>query len=99
MHFGGGSATIEILDAFTNQFRETQLLDLYDITRLEDTLDTMHYVIRACIARDMQEAELLDLNTAYAIMSGTSKHFITSSANAGGTDSLYFVTGSGTCVT
>ena len=28
-----------------------------------------------------------------------SKHFITSAANAGGTDSRYFVTGSGVCVT
>ncbi len=39
VHFGGGSATVEILDAFTNRYRETQLLDLYDNTRLEDCLD------------------------------------------------------------
>ncbi len=78
VHFGGGSATVEILDATTNAFRETTLLDLYDITRLEDSLDAMHFVIRACIARDMEDAEALDLNTAYAIMAGTSKHFHTS---------------------
>lgn len=78
VHFGGGSATIQILDAHTNRFRETQLVDLYDISRLEDALDNMHFVIRACIARDMQESELLDINTAYAIMSATSKHFVTS---------------------
>ncbi len=78
VHFGGGSATVEILDAFSNRYRETQLLDLYDNTRLEDALDQMHFVIRSCIARDLVEAELLDINTAYAIMSATSKHFITS---------------------
>ena len=78
VHLGGGSATVEILDVYSNQFRETQLLDLYDITRLEDTLDNMHFVIRACIARDMIEAEDIDINTAFAIMAGTSKHFITS---------------------
>ncbi len=78
VHFGGGSATVEILDVATNRYRETQLLDLYDITRLEDSLDNMHFVIRSCIARDMVEAEDLDINTAYAVMSGTSKHFITS---------------------
>jgi trimethylamine--corrinoid protein Co-methyltransferase len=78
VHFGGGSATVEILDAHTNRFRETQLVDLYDISRLEDALDNMHFVMRSCIARDMVEAEDLDLNTAYAIMSGTSKHFVTS---------------------
>ncbi len=78
VHFGGGSATIKILDAHTNRFRETQLVDLYDISRLEDALDTMHFVIRACIARDLEQAELLDINTAYAIMSATSKHMLTS---------------------
>jgi trimethylamine--corrinoid protein Co-methyltransferase len=78
VHFGGGSATIQILDAHTNRFRETKLVDLYDISRLEDALDSMHFVMRACIARDMKEAELLDVNTAYAIMSATSKHFATS---------------------
>ncbi len=78
VHFGGGSATVQILDIHTNRFRETQLTDLYDISRLEDALDNMHFVIRACIARDMVEAELLDINTAYAIMSATSKHMATS---------------------
>jgi len=78
VHFGGGSATVQILDIYTNRFRETQLTDLYDISRLEDTLDNMHFVIRACIARDMVDAELLDINTAYAIMSATSKHMATS---------------------
>jgi trimethylamine--corrinoid protein Co-methyltransferase len=78
VHFGGGSATVEILDADTNQYRGTTLLDLYDNTRLEDSLDNMHFVIRSCIARDFPDPEQLDLNTAYAIMSATSKHFITS---------------------
>lgn len=78
VHFGGGSATVEILDVATNRFRETTLVDLYDNSRLEDALDNMHFVIRSCIARDLVEAEHLDINTAYAIMSATSKHFITS---------------------
>ena len=78
VHFGGGSATVEILDIVTNRFRETTLLDLYDNSRLEDALDNMHFVIRSCIARDVVEAGDLDINTAYAIMSATSKHFITS---------------------
>ena len=78
VHLGGGSATIQILDAHTGKYRETTLLDLYDTARLEDALDNMHFVIRSCIARDMVEAEDLDINTAYAVMSATSKHMITS---------------------
>lgn len=78
VYFGGGSATVEILDVASNRFRETTLLDLYDNSRLEDALDNMHFVIRSCIARDLVEPQSLDVNTAYAIMSATSKHFITS---------------------
>ncbi len=78
VHFGGGSATVEILDAHTNSYRGTTLIDLYDNSRLEDCLEAMHFVIRSCIARDVEEAEHLDINTAYAIMAATRKHFITS---------------------
>ncbi len=78
VHTGGGSATIEILDPNTDRYRPTTLLDLYDTVRFEDTLDNMHFVIRSCIVRDMTEARDLDLNTAYACLSATSKHNVTS---------------------
>ncbi len=73
VHTVGGSGTVEILDPKTNSYRETTLLDLYDIVRLEDALDNIHVVIRPCVARDLEGWRVLDLNTAYATMSGTTK--------------------------
>jgi len=78
VYFGGGSATVKVLDPKTRKFRETGIQDVYDYSRLEDTLDNMHFVIRQCIANDLPVARELDLNTAYAVMSGTSKHMVTS---------------------
>ncbi len=78
VHCGGGSGTVWFLDPRTGEFREPKLVDLYDIVRLEDTLENMHFVIRPCVARDMLERRDLDINTAYACMSGTTKHIVTS---------------------
>lgn len=78
VHFSGSTAAVNVLDINTDVYRESTLTDVYDIARVEDHLANMHFVHRPCIARDMPSAELLDINTAYALMNGTSKHFITS---------------------
>ncbi len=78
VHFGGGAATVNILDINSGKYRESTLADTYDITRVEDALDNIHFVHRPCIARDMVSAKALDLNTAYAMMCGTDKHIVTS---------------------
>lgn len=78
VYYTGGSATVQALDINTGGYRQTVLQDLYDYTRLEDTLDNLHFVIRQCIANDLPNARDLDINTAYALMSGTTKHIVTS---------------------
>lgn len=78
VYFAGGSATVQLLDINTRDFRPTVLSDLYDYSRLEDTLENMHFVIRQCIATDLPQARDLDVNTAYALMSATTKHIVTS---------------------
>lgn len=78
VYYTGGSATVQALDVNTGDYRQTVLQDLYDYSRLEDTLDNLHFVIRQCIANDLPDARDLDINTAYAVMSGTSKHIVTS---------------------
>jgi len=78
VYYTGGSATVQALDVNTGDFRQTVLQDLYDYTRLEDTLANMHFVIRQCIANELSDARELDINTAYAVMSGTTKHIVTS---------------------
>lgn len=72
-HFGTAGGAVMILDGESGRYRETTLLDVYDMARLVDTLPNIHWCYRTPVARDMETAELLDINTAYALLRGTSK--------------------------
>ena len=74
VHTGTGGAAPMVLDFETGYYRESNLLDVYDIGRLVDTLDNIHYYWRPVVARDMPTTLDLDLNTAYACMHATTKH-------------------------
>lgn len=78
VHFGTAGAAVLMLDHSTRTFRESTLADLYDLARLADTLEHIHFFLRTIVARDMKDARELDLNTAYATMIGTSKPIGTS---------------------
>ena len=71
-HFGTAGGAIMILDGKTGAYRETTLRDVYDMARLVDTLPNIHWCYRSPIARDMETVDLLDINTAYALLRGTS---------------------------
>ncbi len=74
VHMGTGGAAPEIIDFKTGRYRESTSTDLYDIARLVDTLDNIHYFWRTNVARDCPTMRDVDINTVYASMSGTSKH-------------------------
>lgn len=78
VHFGTAGAAVNMLDFETGAYRDSTLADLYDIARLVDTLDNIHWLLRPLVCRDMATNEELDINTAYACMSGTTKHIGTS---------------------
>jgi trimethylamine--corrinoid protein Co-methyltransferase len=78
VHFSGSTAAINVLDIDTGHYREALLGDVYDLARAQDAMENLHFVHRPCIARDMPNSHMLDLNTAYAMMSATDKHFVTS---------------------
>ena len=78
VHFGTGGAAVHMVDVETRAYRESTLADLYDIARLVDALDNIHFFQRSIVARDMVEPRDLDLNTCYAAMAGTTKHIGTS---------------------
>ncbi len=71
-HFGTAGGAVMILDGESGRYRETALRDVYDQARLVDTLANIHWCYRTPVARDMETAELLDINTAYALLRGTS---------------------------
>lgn len=82
VHTGSGGAAPLILDLDSGEYRESTLKDLYDAARLVDKLDNIHFFSRSMTARDMPDVRLLDLNTAYACVSGTRKHVISAATEA-----------------
>ena len=73
VHFGTAGAAVLILDYHTREFRHSQTTDLYDVARLVDTLEHIHFFVRTIVTRDLEKARDVDLNTAYITMMGTSK--------------------------
>lgn len=80
VYFGTGGAAVQALDRDTGEYRPSTLKDLYDFARLVDQLDNVSWFTRCCVATDMVEPADLDINTAYVIASGTTKHVGTSFA-------------------
>jgi trimethylamine--corrinoid protein Co-methyltransferase len=78
MHFGTAGAAVHMVDCETREYRESRLADLYDVVRLVDTLEHIHFYQRSLVPRDMQSSMDMDINTCYACVSGTSKHVGTS---------------------
>ncbi|MFQ5784603.1 MAG: trimethylamine methyltransferase family protein [Alphaproteobacteria bacterium] len=73
VHFGTAGAAVHVVDLETGEYRDSTLADLYNIARLVDRLDNIHWFLRSLVARDMPTTRDLDVNTAYAVMSGTTK--------------------------
>ncbi len=78
VYFGTAGAAVHMVDTETREYRESTLADLYDIARLVDSLDHIHFFQRPITARDMHDPRDLDVNTCYASVMGTSKHVGTS---------------------
>jgi len=74
VNFGTAGAAVHIHDPETGQYRESYLKDLYDIARIVDVMDNIHFFQRSVVARDMDTGHALDINSLYACVSGTSKH-------------------------
>lgn len=78
VHFGTGGAAVQTLDLDTATYRPSTLQDLYDFTRLQDTLANVSWFTRCCVATDVPDNFDLDVNTAYALLRGTTKPVATS---------------------
>ncbi len=73
VHTGTGGAAPTIMDFDTGKYRESTVADLYDIARLVDRLDNIHWYHRSVVARDATTILDLDMNTTYACLVGTTK--------------------------
>lgn len=73
VHIGTGGAAVQVLDAQTMTFRNSTLADLLTLMRVLDSAPNIHYGVRPTIARDVSSPDVLDVNTAFACLKGTSK--------------------------
>ena len=72
VYLGTGGAAVKVLD-LDGQVRHSRLRDLFDIGRLVQALDNIHFYLRPVVARDIP-VELLDTNTYYTSLVATRKH-------------------------
>jgi trimethylamine--corrinoid protein Co-methyltransferase len=73
VHLGTGGAAIRILDLETGEVRPSTLKDLYQLGRLVDRLDNIHFFLRPCIPTDIPPTAY-DVNVFYACLKATGKH-------------------------
>ena len=73
VYLGSGGQAVNILDLESGQVRQTVLQDLYDLGRLVDQLDNIHFYLRPCAPHDIPETAY-DVNTVYACLKATAKH-------------------------
>jgi trimethylamine--corrinoid protein Co-methyltransferase len=78
VHIGTGGAAVQTLDAESGEYRDSTLSDLYQMMRVLDRCEHVHYGIRPLVARDMTDPLDLDVNTAYACLKATGKPIGTS---------------------
>ncbi len=78
VYFGTAGAAVHIVDGATGAYRDSTTKDLYDIARVVDTLEHLHFYQRSVVCRDLASPLELDINTAYACVAGTTKHVGTS---------------------
>ena len=74
VYFGTAGAAVHMVDPITGDYRDSETKDLYDISRIVDTLDHVHFFQRSVVCRDLPDPFEMDFNTCYASVMGTSKH-------------------------
>ncbi len=77
-YFGTAGAAVHVVDVDTREYRESTLDDLYNIARIVDQMEHIHFFQRPLVCRDLTDPLEMDFNTCYAAISGTSKHVGTS---------------------
>ena len=74
VHFSTAGAAVMIADTENNQYRESNAQDLYDLARIADSCEHIHMFQRTNVIRDIPDNRLMDINTAYNSLMGTTKH-------------------------
>jgi trimethylamine---corrinoid protein Co-methyltransferase len=73
VYFGTAGAAVNIVDPEVG-YRDSLIKDLYDIGRIVDVMEHIHFFQRAVVPRDIPDPFEMDFNTCYASISSTTKH-------------------------
>jgi trimethylamine---corrinoid protein Co-methyltransferase len=76
-YFGTAGAAVNMVDQH-GVYRESTIQDLYDIGRIVDVMEHIHFFQRAVVPRDIPDPFEMDFDTCYAAVSSTTKHVGTS---------------------
>ena len=74
VYFGTAGAAVNMVDSRTGAYRESKIRDLYDIGRIVDVMEHIHFFQRTVVPRDIPDPYEMDFNTCYASVSATTKH-------------------------
>lgn len=78
VYFGTAGAAVNIVDPVSGAYRESTVKDAYDIARIVDQMEHIHFYQRSVVCRDIPDPADMDFNTCYASVMGTTKHVGTS---------------------
>jgi trimethylamine--corrinoid protein Co-methyltransferase len=78
VYFGTAGAAVYMVDPRSGDYRDSTVRDLYDIARMVDALEHVHFFQRSVVCCDIPDPFEMDFNTCYASVAGTSKHVGTS---------------------
>jgi trimethylamine--corrinoid protein Co-methyltransferase len=74
VYFGTAGAAVNMVNSRTGVYRESKIRDLYDIGRIVDVMEHIHFFQRTVVPRDIPDPYEMDFNTCYASVSATTKH-------------------------
>ena len=72
-YFGTAGAAVNMVEP-DGTYRESTIRDLYDIGRIVDVMEHIHFFQRAVVPRDIPDPFEMDFNTCYAAVMSTTKH-------------------------
>ena len=73
VYFGTAGAAVNMVDHDLG-YRESLITDLYNIGRIVDVMEHIHFFQRAVVPRDIPDPFEMDFNTCYASVLSTTKH-------------------------
>jgi trimethylamine---corrinoid protein Co-methyltransferase len=74
VYFGTAGAAVHMIDPISGEYRDSETRDQFNIARIVDALDHIHFCQRSVVCRELADPFEMDFNTCYAAVSGTTKH-------------------------